>query len=84
MHPGEFLKARVLPDLGLSVEHLAERLDIQPGRLRDLLEAKCRLSVDVARKLSGVHGSLPPMFWLGLQRAHDQWTLSELWFNRTN
>lgn len=74
-HPGEILKADVLPELGISVTAAAEHLGVSCGALSRVLSGRAAISADLALRLADW---LPPSAesWLRMQSAHDLWRAS--------
>lgn len=74
-HPGEILRADVLPDLGISVTAAAEHLGMSRVALSRVLNGRAAISADLALRLADW---LPPSAesWLRMQAAHDLWRAS--------
>lgn len=56
--------------LKLSTTQLAEAMEIQPHRLRHLLQGAISMNADLAVRLSKTLGC-SPSFWMDLQKAAD-------------
>lgn len=74
-HPGEILKADVLPDLGISVTAAAEHLGMSRVAMSRVLNGRAAISADLALRLADW---LPPSAesWLRMQAAYDLWQAS--------
>ena len=55
-HPGEFVRAEVVEELGLSVSRAARILDVRRATLSDLLNGKAGLSPEMALRLEKAFG----------------------------
>lgn len=69
-HPGYYV-AEVIEDMGITQEEFAARLNTTPKTVSQLVNGKCNLSRDLAKKLSVMLGTSPEV-WLNLQAAYDQ------------
>lgn len=69
-HPGEMLLAEFMEPLGLSINRLADELDVAVSRLHDLVRARRGVTADTALRLSQRFGTTAE-FWLNLQNAYD-------------
>jgi addiction module HigA family antidote len=69
IHPGEIL-ADELTELGLSVDELAETINLTADRLSKIIAGKSSISVDTALQLGKWFGT-GPKIWLNLQEAYD-------------
>ena len=69
VHPGEIL-GEELEELGMSVDALANALDIPADRIAAILEGKRGLSADTALRLSRYLGTTPQL-WLNLQKTFE-------------
>lgn len=69
-HPGEILKADVLPDLGMSVTAAAEHLAVSRVAFSHVVNGRAAISADLALRLADW---LPPSAesWLRMQAAFD-------------
>lgn len=71
-HPGEMLREDFMPDYGLTVSDLAERLGVSRQTINEILREHRALSPSMALRLSRLFGNSPE-FWLNAQRACDLW-----------
>jgi len=55
-HPGEFIRAEILDELGLSVSAAAEALGVRRATLSDLLHGKAALSPEMALRIEKAFG----------------------------
>jgi antitoxin HigA-1 len=55
-HPGEFIRAEILDELGLSVSTAAEVLGVRRATLSDLLNGKAALSPEMALRVEKAFG----------------------------
>ena len=55
-HPGEFIRAEILDELGLSVSTAAEILGVRRATLSDLLHGKAALSPEMALRVEKAFG----------------------------
>lgn len=55
-HPGEFIRAEILDELGLSVSAAAEVLGVRRATLSDLLNGKAALSAEMALRIEKAFG----------------------------
>jgi addiction module HigA family antidote len=73
-HPGEVLRADVLPALGMSQTELAKRLGVSRLSVSELLLEKRALSADMALRIAKLTNTSPES-WLRMQEALDLWVL---------
>ena len=66
-HPGEVLREEFMPDFGLSVAQLAQRLGVSRQSMNEL----------VHERLGRLFG-MSPQYWLNLQRNVDLWDSLDL------
>jgi addiction module HigA family antidote len=71
-HPGAVLREDVLPALGITVKHCAEKLGISRQFLHAVLSERAGVTVDIAVRLGNLCGN-GPRLWLRMQQAHDLW-----------
>ena len=71
-HPGQVLRKDVLPRIGISAKQIASHLGTSERTLRDLLEGRRRVSVDMAQRLGEALGT-GAHYWLALQLQYDVW-----------
>lgn len=69
-HPGEFIRAEILDELGLSVSAAAEVLGVRRATLSDLLNGKAALSAEMALRIEKAFGVDMEML-LRMQAWHD-------------
>jgi len=75
-HPGEILRADVLPGLGLTVTEAARQLGVTRTALSRVLNGRAAISVDMALRIErwlGVDNGGRAELWAGLQTDHDLW-----------
>ena len=70
LHPGEFLREDILPEVGLSVAAAARALGVSRQMLHDILAERRPLSAVMCLKISRLFGSSPEM-WMRLQATYD-------------
>lgn len=68
-HPGYYIK-EIVDESGLTQEDYAKRLDTTPKNLSLLVRGEQSLSIDIAMKLSRMHGT-SAAYWLNLQNEYD-------------
>lgn len=76
-HPGEILRALYLPQIGLNLTQLAERLHVSRRTISMIINGSRPVTVDMAHRLSRALGTTPE-FWLRLQSARDTWEAASL------
>ena len=76
-HPGEVLREEFLPDFGLSVAQLANKLGVSRQTVNELVRERRAVSSDMALRLARLFGTTPH-YWLNLQRNVDLWDSLEL------
>ena len=76
-HPGEILREEFLPDFGLSVAALGERLGVSRQSVNELVRERRAVSPDMALRLARLFGTTP-QYWMNLQRNVDLWNSLEL------
>lgn len=69
-HPGEFIRAEVVEDLGLTVSRAAGILGVRRATLSDLLNGRAALSPEMALRLEMAFGVNMEML-LRMQAWHD-------------
>ncbi len=69
VHPGRILK-RELDDRKLSASRLASALNLNPGRIAEIVSEKRGISPDTALRLARFFGN-DARFWLNLQTAYE-------------
>jgi antitoxin HigA-1 len=70
IHPGEYLREDILPEVGLSVSAAAKALGVSRQMLHDIVAERKPLSAVMCLKMSRLFGSSPEM-WMRLQSAYD-------------
>ena len=73
-HPGELLRADILPGLGMTQTAFAERLGVSRVTVSELLHGKRALSADMAVRLARLLGTTAES-WLNMQQSVDLWAL---------
>jgi addiction module HigA family antidote len=69
-HPGEFIRAEIIEELGLTVSKAAEILGVRRAMLSDLLHCKAALSPEMALRIEKAFGvSMDTL--LRMQAWHD-------------
>lgn len=71
-HPGEILRADVLPALGLPVSVAAKHLGISRQTLHRILAGTAAVTPEMAVRLGKFCGNEPGL-WLRMQEAYDLW-----------
>ncbi len=71
-HPGEILRADVLPRLNLSVSAAARHLRVSRQTLHRILAGRAAITPDMAIRLGKFCGNGPGL-WLRMQQAYDLW-----------
>jgi antitoxin HigA-1 len=70
VHPGEVLFEEFLKPLGLSQNQLAQKINVAPRRINEIVLQKRSITADTALRLACYFGN-SPQFWLGLQLDYD-------------
>jgi len=73
-HPGEVLRADVLPGLDMTQTEFAKRIGVSRLTVSELLLEKRGLSADLAIRVGKLTGTTPES-WLRMQEALDLWEL---------
>lgn len=76
VHPGEILREDFMPDFGLSVAGLAERLGVSRQTVNEVVHERRDLSLDMCLRLGRLFGTSPEL-WLNMQRDVDIWNSME-------
>ncbi|MCI8468050.1 MAG: HigA family addiction module antidote protein [Eggerthellaceae bacterium] len=76
-HPGAMLREEFLPDFGLSVAQLAQRLHVSRQTVNELVRERRAVSPDMALRLGRLFGTTP-QYWLNLQHGVDLWDSLDL------
>ena len=77
IHPGEILKSEFLKPLNMKGEELAQNLRIEKAVIKDLLNEKTSMTVDLAYRLYFYFG-VSAEYWLNFQKNYDLETYQEL------
>ena len=72
IHPGEFLREEYMPELGLTVAGLAQRIGVTRQTINDIVREKRALSPDMCLRLGRLFGTTP-QFWMNMQAKVDIW-----------
>jgi addiction module HigA family antidote len=75
-HPGAFLREDFMPDYGLSVTALADRIGVSRQSINELLRERRAVSPEMALRLARLFGNSAE-FWLNTQRAVDLWDAAQ-------
>jgi addiction module HigA family antidote len=70
MHPGEFLREEILPNIDISVTALAGRLGISRQTLHAVLREEAGVTPNLALRLARLLGTSPQV-WTNLQASYD-------------
>lgn len=77
IHPGEALREDYMPELGLTVASLAEKLGVTRQTVNEIVREKRGLSPDMCLRLGRLFGTTP-QFWMNMQQKVDLWNSLEL------
>ncbi|CAG8567626.1 4597_t:CDS:2 [Scutellospora calospora] len=77
IHPGEILKTEFLEPLNMSEGELAQHLKVEEKIIKELVQAKTSLTVDLAYRLYYYFG-VSTEYWLNFQKNYDLETYQEL------
>ena len=83
IHPGEILREEFLDPLGVTPNHLAERMGVPSQRVYEILAGKRSITLDTALRLAAFFGTSWEL-WTGLQdqyelqKAEDQGLLDSI------
>ena len=69
-HPGYYI-ADLIEDMEITQEEFSTRMGTTPKTVSRLVNGKCNLSNDLAKKISAMTGSSVDV-WLNLQKAYDE------------
>jgi addiction module HigA family antidote len=72
LHPGEILREEFMPDYGLTVKDMAEKLGVSRQSVNELIHERRSLSTKMAVRLSACFGNSAEQ-WLNIQLALDIW-----------
>ena len=76
-HPGEFLAATYLAELGISARTLASALGVAPTSLTRILNGQGRVTSEMAVRLERVLGR-SAMSWMRMQDSYDLWQARQI------
>ena len=71
-HPGEVLRAEILPETGLTQTELAQHLGVAPRVVSELLRERRAVTPDLAHRLARVFQTTPEL-GCNLQQAVSVW-----------
>lgn len=71
-HPGEFIRAIYLEELGVSSRFVAAKLKVSPSTFTRLVNGSSRMTPEMALRLSKTLGRSPES-WLAMQNSYDLW-----------
>ncbi|MBN2383507.1 HigA family addiction module antidote protein [bacterium] len=72
VHPGQYLKQKVIKPLGLTVTEAAQYLGVTRKTLSALINGKAMLSPEMAIRIGTATGTSPAR-WYSLQADLDMW-----------
>jgi addiction module HigA family antidote len=72
IHPGEYLREDVLPELEVTVSDAARQLRVTRQTLHRILSGRSGISPEMAVRLGKFCGT-GASIWLSMQHAHDLW-----------
>lgn len=75
-HPGEFIQATYLGELGISHRELARKLDVSPSTFNRLARGDSHITPEMALRLSITLGRTPES-WLAMQAQYDLWFIKQ-------
>ena len=70
IHLGDILLENFLKPMGISINKLARKIDVPPGRISTIVNGKYSITADSALHL-GVYFGVSPELWLNLQVYYD-------------
>jgi antitoxin HigA-1 len=70
VHPGEILREDFIEPLSMSVEQLANALDLPAASVEDIVHERTPVTSDVALRLAR-YFSTRPEYWLSFQTRYD-------------
>lgn len=71
-HPGEALRADIMPAAGMNQTRLAKALGVSRITISEIVLEKRAVTPDIAIRLAKYFGTSPDL-WLGLQKDVDLW-----------
>lgn len=69
-HPGVLLKERFLDPLGITLQHLADAIDVPAHQISELVAGIGAMTTDIAMRL-GLYFDVPARWWLEMQARFD-------------
>ena len=75
-HPGELLRAEIMPGASLTQGRLAELLGVSRRTVNEIVTEKRGITADMAHRLARLFNTTAE-FWLGLQQDVDLWTAEQ-------
>ena len=75
-HPGEILKADVLPQLRMTVGELAAHLGVSRPHLSRIVNGRSRITAEMDLRLSEAL-SQPPGLWIRMRASYDLWQAAQ-------
>ena len=70
IHPGEILREEFLKPLGMSMNKLANHLQVPANRITQIVEGRRGITGETALRLARYFGTSAE-FWLGMQKDYD-------------
>lgn len=70
IHPGEILHEEFMKPMKLSINRLAQGLDVPPGRISEILRGRRAITADTALRLAKFF-AVSAELWLGLQSDYE-------------
>lgn len=70
IHPGEVLREDFLKPLDMSANSLANKLDVTPARINEIVREKRGITADTALRLAKYFDG-SAQFWLNLQSTYE-------------
>ena len=71
-HPGAMLREDYIPDYGLTVATLAEKLGVSRQTVNEIVNERRSISPAMALRLARLFGNTPD-FWMNAQKSVDLW-----------
>jgi antitoxin HigA-1 len=70
IHPGEILREEFLKPLGMSMNKLADKLQVPANRITQIVDGRRSITGETALRLARYFGTSAE-FWLGMQKDYD-------------
>jgi antitoxin HigA-1 len=70
IHPGEILLEEFMRPMAVSINQLARKIGVPPGRISAIVNGKRAITADTALRLAKYFGTSSEL-WLGLQSEYD-------------